>query len=89
VLCVGLFYKGYYVEKSLGDQLKQLRLDRSLTLVELAEYAQVTLATISRMENNKANVTIGTLEKVLDVLGFEISFKRKDLQKRITESAEA
>lgn len=76
------------MEKSLGDQLKQLRLDRSLTLAELAEYAQVTLATVSRLENNKANVTIGTLEKVLDVLGFEISFKRKDLQKRINESAE-
>jgi y4mF family transcriptional regulator len=64
--------------KQIGELVKELRSERGLTQVELAQYAKVTLGTINKLENNKANVTIETLMKVLDVFGYEITAKKKN-----------
>ncbi len=65
------------MKRLIGELVKELRVERKMTQYELAQYAQVPLGTVSKLENNKANVTIETLEKVLNVFGYELSAKKK------------
>lgn len=61
---------------TLGNLIKELRVSRNLTQMELAHLAQVPFATINKLEQGKANVTITTLEKVLKVFGHELTTKK-------------
>ena len=63
--------------KQIGELIKELRVERKITQIELAQYAHVTLGTINKLENNKANVTIETLMRILDVFGYELSARKK------------
>ena len=56
--------------KALGARLAQARKQRGLTAQEVADAADITRVTLSRMEvGQPATVTLGTLAKVLSVLG--------------------
>ena len=59
----------------LKDILKQRREFLSLTQQDLAEMAQVGLATIKDIERGKGNPALNTIKKILDVLGIEIEYK--------------
>ena len=58
----------------LKDVMKQRRGVLALTQRDLAEMAQVGLATIKDIERGKANPSIGTVCRILDVLGMEIEY---------------
>lgn len=45
---------------------------------DLQDYAEVGSTTISKLEQGKANITVDTLEKILEVLGLEFVVKIKD-----------
>ena len=47
----------------------------SLTQQDLAEMAQVGLATIKDIERGKGNPALNTVKKILDVLGIEIEYR--------------
>ena len=80
---VWLFQKfSLFCEKSLlcqtmelMDIMKQRREILSLTQQELAEMAQVGLATIKDIERGKGNPALSTVKKILDVLGIEIEYR--------------
>ena len=55
----------------LKDVIKQRRETLSLTQQDLAEMAQVGLATIKDIERGKGNPALNTVKKILDVLGIE------------------
>ena len=59
----------------LKDIIKQRRGTLSLTQQDLAEMAQVGLATIKDIERGKGNPVLGTVKKILDVLGIEIEYR--------------
>lgn len=82
----GLSLEEVNMSKQIGDLIRELRVERKITQIELAQYADVTLGTINKLENNKANVTLETLMKVLDVFGYEISAKKKDLRNNLSYS---
>lgn len=65
-------------ENSVGSKIKKLREERNVSQTALAEAAGITLATLNRFEQNKISVTVKTLQKILDVFGLEISFKKRD-----------
>ncbi|MEA3373899.1 MAG: helix-turn-helix transcriptional regulator [Campylobacterota bacterium] len=44
---------------------------------ELGDYANVSVATISKLEHAKANVTIDTLGRIIEILGLEIKIAVK------------
>jgi len=46
---------------------------------DLQDFADVGSTTISRLERGKANVTIDTLEKILEVLGLEMIVSVRDI----------
>ena len=61
----------------IGEAIKKLREDRGISQAELAKASKLTIATLNRLEHNKVSVTLRTLQKILDVFGLEVTFKRK------------
>jgi len=61
----------------VSEFLKQHRREHKLTQRQLAEYAEVSYSLINRIENEDLNVTLGTLNKVLSVFGYELGIIRK------------
>ena len=59
----------------LKDIMKERREILSLTQQDLAEMAQVGLATIKDIERDKGNPALNTIKKILDVLGIEIEYR--------------
>lgn len=59
----------------LKDVMKQRRELLSLTQQDLAEMAQVGVATIKDIERGKGNPALNTVKKILEVLGIEIDYK--------------
>jgi y4mF family transcriptional regulator len=59
----------------LKDIIKQRRETLSLTQQDLAEMAQVGLATIKDIERGLGNPTLNTAMKILDILGMEIEYR--------------
>ncbi|MBU9918136.1 MAG: helix-turn-helix transcriptional regulator [Fusobacteriaceae bacterium] len=61
----------------IGKSIKQRRKELNLELKDLQDYSGVNYVSISDIENGKANPTVKTLEKLLDVLGMELDIKVK------------
>jgi transcriptional regulator with XRE-family HTH domain len=60
----------------LGDTVKKLRKERGLTQEMLAKKANISRATLSKLENgNIAQVSIVTLNNILNHLGYELDVK--------------
>ena len=55
--------------KNLGSRIRQLRKDKGLTLVEVAEKTGVAQATLSRIETGTMIGTLESHEKIAEVLG--------------------
>jgi y4mF family transcriptional regulator len=58
----------------LKEIMKERRETLALTQQDLAEMAQVGLATVKDIERGKGNPSLGTVKKILDVLGLEIIY---------------
>ncbi|MDR1044434.1 MAG: XRE family transcriptional regulator [Candidatus Adiutrix sp.] len=64
----------------IGSVLKKLRLEKGLTLQQLADMASVTAAYISKLENEKVSPSIQTLHKIAEALKVSIiEFFENDL----------
>lgn len=63
--------------KEIGKTIKNRRKELDLELEDIKDYSNITIATISNIENGKTNPTIKTLEKILSPLGLEITIKVK------------
>ena len=59
----------------IGKIIKKRRQELNLELKDLQDYSGVNYASISDIENGKANPTIKTVEKLLDVLGMQINIE--------------
>ncbi|MDF0479662.1 helix-turn-helix domain-containing protein [Vagococcus sp. PNs007] len=58
---------------SLGSQVRALRLGQGMTQQELAERCELSLPFINLIENNKRNVSLETLVKLLSALNISLS----------------
>jgi transcriptional regulator with XRE-family HTH domain len=59
----------------VGDTLRRLRTERELSLASVAEKAQISVATLSRVETNKQTIDVHlllTLARILEVPAGEI-----------------
>ncbi len=60
----------------LGKTIKDLRKEKGISQVHLAKQADVSRATLSKLENGYiANVSIVTVNQILSILGYEIDIK--------------
>lgn len=61
----------------LSEIMKKRREYLGITQIDLAEMAQVGLATVKEIERGKGNPSMSTVKKILDVLGMEMTFNVK------------
>jgi XRE family transcriptional regulator, regulator of sulfur utilization len=54
-----------------GERLRQLRVERALSLRALGERSGVTFATINNLENGNRRARLVTIRKLADALGVE------------------
>ncbi len=59
----------------IGEMIKNVRKERSLTQEELGQLVGVQKSQISKLEKGSKNVTIATILKVFDALKAQIKFK--------------
>lgn len=60
----------------LGKTIKSLRQQKGLSQEVLAQEANISRATLSKLENGYiANISIVTVNQILSLLGFEIDIK--------------
>ena len=60
----------------LGKTIKELRQQKGLSQETLAQEANISRATLSKLENGYiANISIVTVNQILSLLGYEIDIK--------------
>ena len=59
--------------------IKERRYTLKVTQESLAQLSGVGLRTIKQFESGKGNPTLQTLQKIVDVLGLEVSLKLKNV----------
>ena len=59
----------------LNEVIKSRRKVLAIAQLDLAEMAEVSLATVKDIERGKGNPSLSTVNKLLGVLGLEMDFK--------------
>ena len=59
-------------EFNYGEKLRQLRRERGFTQEEMALRAEITTSYYGQLERGTANPTIGTLNKICEVMGIAL-----------------
>ncbi len=65
-------------QEYLGQKIAQRRRELKISQETVLDYADISIATLSNLEQGKGNQTIKTLTKVLDYLGLELDVKVKE-----------
>jgi len=73
-------------ELGLGKKIRQLRLDRGLTIQEVSEKTGLSKGLISQIENEQVSPPISTLMKIANALKVELAyfFMKEDEDPKIT-----
>ncbi|MEO6625060.1 MAG: cupin domain-containing protein [Burkholderiaceae bacterium] len=61
-------------EAAIGEQLRELRLVKGLTLRHVADKAGISVGYLSQLERNQSRLPIGVLKKLADVLGVHMNW---------------
>lgn len=61
----------------LGSSIKICRKEAKVEQDMLTDYADISLWTLSRIENGKANPSLQKLENILEILGLELVLRKK------------
>jgi transcriptional regulator with XRE-family HTH domain len=61
-------------EVDIGEQLRELRQVKNLTLKEVAEQVGISVGYLSQIERNQSRLPIGVLKKISDVLGVHMNW---------------
>lgn len=64
---------------NIGEQIRERRKELSIKQSLLAEYAEVSVNTLYKIERGEANPTLEVLCKLLDVLGLKLNVEVKHL----------
>ena len=59
---------------SIGQQIRERRKDLRINRAKLAQLSGIGLNSLSRLESGKGNPTLESLQKIAEVLGFELKF---------------
>lgn len=62
------------MSEQLGERIKQLRLDKNLTLKDVAKRTGLSISFISQLEHNKTSATLESFKKVSEALGVNPSY---------------
>lgn len=63
----------------IGSKIRELRKAKGLTQEQLAKVADISRVTLGKLERGHVGaVSVKSLDVILDFLGYEIEFERKD-----------
>lgn len=65
---------GFDPQAAIGEQLRELRQIKALTLREVAEKAGISVSYLSQIERNQSRLPIGVLKKISDALGVHMNW---------------
>jgi transcriptional regulator with XRE-family HTH domain len=65
---------GVIDEAALGEQVRELRHAKGLTLQQVAAGAGISVGYLSQIERNQSRLPIGVLRRIADVLGVHINW---------------
>lgn len=63
----------------LNEVMKKRRKELEISQLDLAEMAEVSLATVKDIERGKGNPSLNTVKRILMVLGMEIHYEIRKL----------
>lgn len=63
----------------IGDSIKSRRKEFNITQRELAKMADVNINTLTQIEKGGGNPTVQSLQKILKILGMELTTKIAEL----------
>ncbi|MFA6195322.1 MAG: helix-turn-helix transcriptional regulator [Sulfurimonas sp.] len=66
------------LKEKIGIIIKKRRKELNMEQVDVLDYAEIGSTTLSRLEKGKANITIDTLQKIVEVLGLEVIIRVKE-----------
>lgn len=61
--------------KEIGEMIKNRRNELQLTQQNLADLAEVGINTVVAIERGTGNPSLGTLQKICDVIGYRVSLE--------------
>lgn len=61
------------VLKSVGTNVRRIRIEKGLTMEQVANYAEIEYRQLGRIERGEINTTIISLLRIADVLKVDIS----------------
>ncbi len=67
-----------YMANLIGQQIRKRRKDLKINQAKLAQLSGIGLNSLSRLESGKGNPTLESLQKIAEVLGFELKFVVKE-----------
>lgn len=91
----GDFWLGYHsqcknssLRVTIGDQLKAVRIERGMTMGQVAELAGMTESTVSKIENGKWAVSVDLIERLCNALNVSICVtdRSTDIKERADEA---
>lgn len=59
------------LKQAIGQAIKARRVELGLEQSDILDYAEISSKTLSNLEQGRANITLHTLEKIIEVLGME------------------
>lgn len=62
----------------ISQQLRQARLARGVSIRQLAAAAGVSKTTVTNIEQGHKSVTVSLVQRMLDVLGYELTVIKKE-----------
>lgn len=65
--------------KALGETIKNRRKELSITQPHLAELANISTNTLYKIERGQGNPTLEVLNKLVEVLGMELTLEVKKI----------
>lgn len=65
--------------QKVGQLIQQRRDHMRITQQQLADMADIGINTLYKIETGQANPTLGSLRKITDILGMEITLKIKKI----------
>ena len=60
---------------NIGEIIKERRKEFGITQNDLAKLAEININTLTQIERGEGNPTVRTLEKVLRIIGMELTAK--------------
>ena len=77
------------LQEAIGRQVRKLRQGQNLTVMDLSRAASVSVAMISKIENGQTAPSLGTLQRLAQALGVQVSALFAQYEAHVSDDVKA